>query len=352
MRTEANRRTARHVFFQLFSLVVAGLILISIFVIHTGLTAQNQILLTIVTLVATVGFRYTVVYHRFTRSAYKWILIGIFSIATVTLGLITIERLVRSVAFEDLRRMFRDGDLVLRTNDFLPEWWIVGILLPAGLLILVGSILDQDYRPYPKPNDIREIARSPAYFGVTCTFFGLWAVLFVGVSIQRIIIIAPLFEELLKFGVAILVGSVLFDRSLLARTGVAVVVGSLFGLIEHSSTYPMEPDTVYLFRTLFHASSTVLSVGVYTLFESRGEERLQWLSTAYGTLIHFFYNTFAVLSTVIAFSIFDSQARIATLAYGGAAILLACSLFLLTVVQYGAITAIHRPLAYVLSDLV
>jgi len=351
MRTKADRRTVLHAVLQLISVLVSAFVLVSIFTMHTGLTAQNQILLTVATLATTVAFRYVAVYHRFTKQRYKWALVVPLSISTLITGAITTERFVRAVAVADVRRVLRGEVLEFQTSQFLPEWWIAGILLPAGILILIGSVINRDFRPYPKPTSIRQIAMSPAYFGVVCTFFGLWAVLFVGISIQRIIIIAPIFEELLKFGVAILVGSVLFDRSLLSRIGVAVVVGSLFGLIEHSSTYPMEPDTVYVFRTLFHASSTVLSVGVYTLFESLGEDRLQWISIAYGTLIHFFYNTFTVLSGVIMLGIFGMQVRTVTLAYGGASILLATTLFLLTVIHHRAITAIHRPLEYVLSDL-
>lgn len=352
MKMELDRKTATHVLLQSFSILVSGFVLVSIFTMHTGLAPRDQVLLTIVTLATAVTFRYAVVYHRFTKPIYRWALVVPLSIATVVMGAITLNGFLRAISLADLSRVFHDEELVLRTNDFLPEWWIVGILVPAGVLVFLGTIVNREPRPYPKPTRIRQITISPAYFGVVCTFLGLWAVLFVGFRVQRIIVIAPIFEELLKFGVAILVGSVLFDRSLLARTGVAVVVGSLFGIIEHSSTYSAEPDTVYLFRTLFHASSTVLSVGVYTLFESQGEEELQWISTAYGTLIHFFYNTFSVLSAIIALTIFDSQTRIATLTYGGAAILLAITLFFLTAVRHGVIRTIHRPLAYVLSDLV
>lgn len=342
----------RHVLLESISLLVVGFLLLSVFSVYTGLVGQSYIPLAILTLTSAVGLRYAFAYHRFSKPTYRKFALAPLTIAFVASGAVALEALLSAVSLDEFRRVFQHGTVRLGATNSLPEWWIAAPLALAGGLILVGSVVTRGPSPYPKPTEIREIATSPAYFGFVCAFFGLWAVLFVGIAIQRVIIFAPLFEELLKFGVALLIGSTLFDRSLLARIGVALVVGSLFGLVEHATTYPTEADTVYLFRTAFHSMTTILSVSVYTSFESREEYRLAWIAPAYSIMLHFFYNTFVVLSTVISVSVFGFQSDDASLVYGSAAILLMTGLLLLVTTYQKAIVAIYEPLEHVLSDLV
>lgn len=347
-----NSQTAFRIFLQVFSILIFAFLLFSIFSIHTGLIGRSYIPPTVLTLTLAVAFRYVSVYHKFKKPIYRKILLVPITIAVVGSGLFSSVRLRSSISFQQLRDVFQHHSLQLQFDHFLPEWWAAVILVPAGVLALVGSFSQRELSPYPKPTEIREIAISPAYFGFFCTFFGLWAVLFVGVSIQRIIIIAPLFEELLKFGVALLIGSVLFDRSFTARIGVAIVIGSLFGLIEHTVTYATEPDAIYLFRTIFHMVTTALSVGIYTLFESQEEYRLVWISSAFSTLFHFLYNTFVVLSSIISVSIYGSQIIVIPLVYEATTIFLIVFLFGFVMIRHRIIILIHEPLESVLSDLV
>lgn len=347
-----NRNTAHYYVFQLLSLLVTGFVLLSIFVVYVGLVGRTYVPLAVLALFSAVALRYVVVYHRFARPAYRFLAAVPLALALVASGLVALARLHSAVSLADLKRVFFRDTLRFGTAEFLPGWWIAALLLPAGALIVVGWLVTRDPGRYPKPTAIREIATSPAYFGAVCIVFGLWAVLFVGISIQRIVVVAPLFEELLKFGVALLIGGILFDRSVAARIGVALVVGALFGLIEHATTYPTEADTVYLFRTLFHASTTVLSVSTYTVFESHGEDRLRWIAPAYPVALHFFYNTFAVVSALLTVAVFGSHYSILSLVYGAGALVVSAGLLLLGLVSHRGIVALHRPLEHVLSDLV
>jgi hypothetical protein len=347
-----TRSAARSLILQAFSLFVAGLALVSIFCTYTGLVGDAAVVPTLLTVASAVVARYAAVYHRFSRRVFRVVVAGPAAVVAVGSSGYTVDLLVGAVSPADVRGLLAGSTLRLGRAEFLPDWWILAILGTAGVLVLGGALVPRRPSPYPKPASIRAIARSPAYLGVVCTFFGLWAVLFVGIAIQRVVVIAPIFEELLKFGVAVLVGSVLFDRSLVARIGVALVVGMLFGLVEHATTYPGETDLVYLNRTLFHALTTVLSVAMYTTFESMEEHRLQWIAPAYPMLFHFFFNTFAVLSGILGIWLFGAQQTVLPLLYGLAFLIVALVLLVLVFTWRRAIVAIHRPLEHVLSTAV
>lgn len=342
----------RYVLLQPLSLLITWFILLSTFSVYTGLIAQSYIFIATLTLASAVGLRYAAVYHRFSTRTYRLLALVPLTIILLVASTIAFDTLRSTVSLEAFYVVFQSDSFRIGSTNFLPNWWIAVLLVPAGVLSLAGSVLPGELSPYPKPTEIREIAMSPVYFSVACIVFGLWAVLLVGISLQRVIIIAPIFEELLKFGVALLVGSVFFGRSFPARIGVAIVVGSLFGIIEHATTYPMEADAIYLFRTLFHTTTTVLSVSVYTVFERRGPNEFRWIAPVYPILLHFFYNTFAVLSAVIGVSVFGSSNTTITLLYGAAVILLAVVLVLLAGISQKTLVAIHRPLKQFLSEFV
>jgi len=337
---------------QLFSLVLSGYLILTIFAAYTEIIGWVTIFLSVLVLAFSVVFRYSILFHHFSQSTYRTIAAVLSGIGVFVMGSLTIQRFISEFSFEEILIVFDDSTLRIGTTAVLPEGWIVAFLVTAGVLILSGTLMTRDRSPYPKPKGLSAVASSPVYFGIACSFFGLWSVLFVGLSFQRIIIFAPIFEELLKFGVALLIGSVLFGRSIAARVGVAVVVGSLFGIVEHATTYSTEPDTVYLFRTLFHTVTTVLSVSVYTMFESMGEDRMCWIAPSYSIILHFLYNTFVVLSAIIGIVVFGNQSTTIPLVYGSAAILVATCLFILVFLSKKVVVAAHRPLENLLSDLI
>jgi hypothetical protein len=337
---------------QIVSIVTTGLLLLSIFTIHTGFADVTHIILPLLTLASATALRYATIYHQYSKSKYRIYLTVPLSIIFLLLAARAINSIFSKISINKVDRLLEQESFDLGSSSFLPNWWIGIILVVAGSLIVIGIVNSRDSSPYPIPSEIRATAISPVYFGLACSFFGLWAVLFAGFSIQRIIVIAPIFEELLKFGVALLVGSTLFGRSLAARIGVGLVVGASFGLIEHATTYPTESDLYYLSRTVFHSATTVLSITSYTLFESRNKIRLQWIAPVYSMLFHFIYNTFVVLVSVISILVFNSQDTFIPVIGSSIIILITAVLVVIGILYTSILVTTHRPLEQFLSDFV
>ncbi len=330
---------------QLSSLLVSIFVLCSIFALQTGLIGLQFIAPVLLMIASWVVFRYIIVSHSVTESVYRR-LFSVLSVAVVIgITAVTAKKFVTTVSLAKFRILIYAENPQDFPTEFLPEWWSGIILAVAAVLLLLGSIRPQSLQPYDRPREIRTAPLSPPFFGFGCAFFGLWAVLFVGFSIQRVIVIAPIFEELLKFGIALLVGSTLFDRSLTARIGVAVVVGALFGLIEHATTYPTEPDSLYLFRTLFHATTTVLSITVYTVWEADGETTLRWIAPMFSMWIHFFNNTFAVLSAIVFAFLYQPTASSVALVYSFLTVIVTTGLIILTLFRHRIMKFLTRMFA-------
>ena len=126
----------------------------------------------------------------------------------------------------------------------------------------------------------------------------------------------------------------------------------MFGLVEHATTYPGEPDAVYLFRTVFHGVMAAVSVGVYTVFELHDAEGFRWIAPAFPILVHFFYNTFVVITGILSIALIGSQATTIAMVYGSVAISIGITLLLLVGLRQRTIMTLHKPLKHVLSDLV
>lgn len=354
MKSSFNYRVLLFVLLQLFSLAIATYLLVTIFAVYTGLIPLRSILLALVLVFFAVVFRYAALFHDFTNNTSRTIIAVTAAVGVVGSTVIALYELYSELSLIELTVIFVDMQPTFLVDGtiVLPDWWAATFLVIAGILILVGVLLARDHSPYPKPTELSTIVRSPVYFGVFCGLLGLWSVLFVGISLQRVIIFAPIFEELLKFGVALIIGSVLFGRSMAARIGVALVIGSLFGVIEHATTYPDEPDAVYLLRTLFHSITTVLSVAVYTKFESIGELRLRWVAPMFPILLHFFYNTFVTVTAIITIAAFDSQSTILALTYGTGVILIATLLSVLFIASKTIAVVVHRPFESLLDNFI
>lgn len=336
---------------QSVSLFVAGLVLLTIFTFYVGEVGPSVALLALPALAATVALRYVAIYHPFSTVRYRRIAVAPVLLAFAATGAVWLVRLQGSIDPGAIGQVLGNDSVRFGSAQFLPRWWIGSLVLVAGIALLLGSLRTRDFSTYPWPDGLRQVATSPVAFGLLCAFFGLWSVLFVGISIQRVLVFAPIFEELLKFGVAILIGSALFGRSMLARVGVAIVVGALFGLVEHATTYPMESDAVYLFRTVFHAMLTVLSVSVYTAFDEMNEDGYRWIAPAYSILLHFFYNAFAVLSSIVAVIAFGAPSTPLVLGYGAGGIAIMVAILGLVAANRTALVAIYSPVHHLLSDL-
>ena len=334
------------------SLAVFGLLLLWVFAIYVGEIGRSSGLPVFATLAGAISLRYVALYHPFERTATRLVAAAPLAALTAGVGVYAVVGLLGTVTVDGLTRPFDAAQPPMTTEAFLPEWWIAGILVPSGALALLGLVLTRDRDPYPTATSLRTVARSPVAFATGCAVLGLWAVLFVGFGVQRLVVIAPIFEELLKFGVALLIGASLFGRSLTARLGVALLVGASFGWVEHAVTYSTEPDSIYAFRTAFHGVTTMLSVATYTYFESRELDSFRWLAPAFPIALHFFHNTFVLLSAILSVVVFGSQSLTLPLVYGSTAIAIATVLLVLTVARHTIVESIHEPLRFVLSDLV
>ena len=144
-------------------------------------------------------------------------------------------------------------------------------------------------------------AASPLRLAGVFAVLGFFAVFVHQASLElQIVIGAPVFEELVKFGLALLlVGAVprgghLFPLVALLRIAVAWAVGAGFGWLEHFVTYVEEPREVFVGRIVFHGGSTALSMAMYCVLDGAADVRLRWLATAPATALHYANNVGAI----------------------------------------------------------
>ncbi|MGB1697696.1 MAG: hypothetical protein ACPHK8_04805 [Thermoplasmatota archaeon] len=113
----------------------------------------------------------------------------------------------------------------------------------------------------------------------------------------QIVLGAPIFEEMFKFGFALLL--VFWVPWGAIRIPLALAIGAGFGVLEHYVTYAAESDFGYFWRVAFHSLSTGTSMIFYQLM--RNEDRLTWpVAMAPSILIHYINNTGAVLFLILA----------------------------------------------------
>jgi hypothetical protein len=115
----------------------------------------------------------------------------------------------------------------------------------------------------------------------------------------QVVLGAPLFEEMLKFGLALLLVAWLPARTSRLVAGVltvtvALALGAGFGILEHWVTYRAESNLSYLWRVVFHSGSTGLSALLYSFVASSFEVRTRWLALAPSILLHYANNAGSV----------------------------------------------------------
>lgn len=113
----------------------------------------------------------------------------------------------------------------------------------------------------------------------------------------QIVLGAPIFEEMFKFGLALLL--VFWIPWGAIRIPMALAIGGGFGVLEHYVTYVEEPNFSYFWRVAFHSLSTGTSMIFYQLMQSR--DRLTWpVALAPSVIIHYVNNTGAVIILLTA----------------------------------------------------
>jgi len=324
-------------------LVIFSVFLWTVYLFYLGILNITYVPQLVVVLFSVVLFNYTILYHKFKTNTFRYLSAGAVFVVFIFSSLYTVYRMLQTTFSEKTLIDLQSPGTISLSGEFLPESWVLFFLLPPLLLASLHALMASGRPRYVTPQTLEEIPTSPIFFSFGCMIIGLWSVLFVGINItQRIIIIAPIFEELLKFGVALLIATALFGRSMSSRIAVAIVVGTLFGLIEHSTTYASEPDILYLFRTAFHSITTVLSVSTYTLFEREGHDNLLAASLITPILLHFFNNAFSLFGGLILLLLAEGSQNIISIVFGAAVIVLGGALVLLTVLWKNAVVSIHR----------
>lgn len=154
-------------------------------------------------------------------------------------------------------------------------------------------------RPEPEPGLALRTARTPLRFGIVIFLVGWAGILFQASFLQQVVFGAPVFEELAKFGPALVVAALVGARSTWIRLPLAWASGAAFGVFEHFTTYPDEVVYMFVDRVAFHAGTTGLSMLFFGVFDAMPDVRARWASTALPTLLHWANNFGAV---VLAFA--------------------------------------------------
>lgn len=142
---------------------------------------------------------------------------------------------------------------------------------------------------------------------------GVVGIFFTSVDLlRRIVIVAPVVEEMLKLGLALVLVLALDVRQAWSRVALALVPGVLFGVFEHAVAYPTEGGLLEATRLLFHAGSTALSMACFHLVEG-APSRWWWGSTLAATCLHMVNNGAAVLAAAFGLGGLDVALTVAAL---------------------------------------
>ena len=150
-------------------------------------------------------------------------------------------------------------------------------------------------RPPPEPHFVERAAATPMRFAFLLFALGWGGILFQAGFFQQVVFGAPVFEELAKLGLALVVATTLRIRTLWITLPLALASGAAFGVMEHFLTYAEEDLVTYVGRVAFHAGSTGLSMTFYRAFDGFHDVRARWAATAPSTLFHW-ANNFAALA--------------------------------------------------------
>lgn len=167
-------------------------------------------------------------------------------------------------------------------------------------------------RPPAEEGALTLAARRPLRFGAVLLGLGVAGILVQRGFVRQLVVGAPVFEEMAKAGLALVVVAALALRAPWARLVPAWATGAAFGWFEHASTYPDEALGDLLLRAAFHAGTTGLSLAAFSMLEPDEDVRLRWGSTLPSTLLHW-ANNFGVLVLALAGLVF-SAAEAAALA--------------------------------------
>lgn len=170
---------------------------------------------------------------------------------------------------------------------------------PPGVPIVYQQLPTQ-WAPVEEPW-LDRMTRTDLRLAVTLSVAGFVAVFVKQVPVGgQIVFGAPLFEEFLKVGVALLPWAALGVRSLWLRLPTAGLVGAGFGVLEHYVSYSTEPQAFLFGRMLFHGLTAGLSMAVLHGLQGT-DRRLLLLCTMPSTFLHAANNSAAVSLALATF---------------------------------------------------
>ncbi|MHB8584668.1 MAG: hypothetical protein ACYDDF_02365 [Thermoplasmatota archaeon] len=164
------------------------------------------------------------------------------------------------------------------------------------------------YRALPpkRPDPLIRWAESPLRHGAVFFVVGLCGTLVLAASeLTQVVAGAPIFEEIWKFGAALLLIGLLRVRFGPLRIVLAWIPGVAFAVMEHYLTYPGEDPASFILRLVFHSGSVALSTATYHVLEPVHDVRLRWVSTIPSTFLHWLNNYSAVILSLLSMGIGD-----------------------------------------------
>lgn len=153
--------------------------------------------------------------------------------------------------------------------------------------------------PVELPLILRAAVR-PLAFGGFLFLLGWLGILAQRSAIRQVVVGAPVFEEMAKFGLALVVVSALGARHLLARLPFAWLSGLGFGIFEHFLSYSDESVYSLAVRAAFHAGTCGLSMSVFSVLEPLEDVRARWGSTLVSSLLHWANNFAAIVLALVS----------------------------------------------------
>jgi hypothetical protein len=150
-------------------------------------------------------------------------------------------------------------------------------------------------RPAAETPFAARAAERPLAFGGLLFLLGWLGILAQRSALRQVVVGAPVFEEMAKFGLALAVVSLLGARALLARLPFAWLSGLGFGVLEHFLSYAGEPWHELAIRAAFHAATCGLSMAAFSVLSPLPDVRARWGATLSSSLLHWANNFAAIV---------------------------------------------------------
>lgn len=184
-------------------------------------------------------------------------------------------------------------------SEGLPPWWPLLLAAPAGLVVLVQTLRGEALlAPVEGERGLLEGLPGRAdLFGLSALAFGVAGTLFAGSTfLEKIAVVAPIFEEYAKLGLALLVLTALGLSRGASAYALGILSGVSFGLLEHHVTYSAEAQAMFVVRVLFHALAAGLSALIYVHLRQREDlaPGVAWFAIAPAALVHAANNVSAI----------------------------------------------------------